>query len=57
MPVARADPSRDDVIGTGPTGQTVIRRARAAGLIVAQVEGARAGPVDARRWWLAGTGR
>jgi enoyl-CoA hydratase/carnithine racemase len=27
-----------DMIGTGPIGQTVIRRARAAGLIVAQVE-------------------
>ena len=33
------------VIGTRPIGQTVIRRARAAGLIVAEVEGA--GPVDA----------
>ena len=27
-----------DMIGTGPIGQTVIRRARAAGLIVAAVE-------------------
>jgi enoyl-CoA hydratase/carnithine racemase len=27
-----------DMIGTGPIGQTVIRRARAAGLIVARVE-------------------
>jgi hypothetical protein len=34
------------VIGTRPIGQTVTRRARAAGLIVAEVE-RRAGPVDA----------
>ena len=29
------------VTGTRPIGQTVIRRARAAGLIMAEVEGAR----------------
>lgn len=34
------------VTGTRPIGQTVIRRARAAGLIVAEVEGTRR-PVDA----------